>query len=193
MKINERIKNIRKALDLSQNEFAKKIGIGQAAISALEKGIRNVTDQTILLLCSTYNINENYLRNGTLPMFNQDKDFSLDKYAKERGASDIDIEILKIYLDLDKDVRKKIVSNFKKIFVENKDTYINNYLSSDNKEIQTEKEKNINIIEQEHKQKPTIIRVPARGGYYEIEQTEERKAALRKDAENKYEYNPDDF
>ena len=126
-------------------------------------------------------------------MFNQDKDFSLDKYAKERGASDIDIEILKIYLDLDKDVRKKIVSNFKKIFVENKDTYINNYLSSDNKEIQTGKEKNINIIEQEHKQKPTIIRVPARGGYYEIEQTEERKAALRKDAENKYEYNPDDF
>jgi len=140
MRINERIKNIRKTLDLNQSDFAKKLGIGQAAISALEKGIRSITDQTILLLCSTYNVNEDYLRNGTSPMFNQDETFSLDKYAKEHNASDIDIEILKIYLNLDKDVRRKIISDFKKIFIKNES---NELLATSKPTLQEETEEEI--------------------------------------------------
>ncbi len=191
--INDRVKVLRKSLNLTQIEFGKKIAIAQGYLTNIENGYREVTDKIIKLICLEFKVNEEWLRSGIGDMYEQKNEFSLDKYAKERGASDIDIEILKIYLNLDKDVRKKIVSDFKKIFVENKNIYINNEFSSTNKEIQTEKEKTINVLEQEPKQKPTIIRVPARGGYYEIEETEESKAALKRDLEKKYEYNPDDF
>lgn len=67
--MNERIKEIRNILQLNQSDFANKIGIGQAGLSAIEKGIRNVTDRNIQLICSAFNVNENWLRTGEGEMF----------------------------------------------------------------------------------------------------------------------------
>ena len=62
--MNERIKLIRDAVRLNQTEFGKKIGIGQAGVSAIEKGIRDVTDRNIQLICERFNVNEEWLRTG---------------------------------------------------------------------------------------------------------------------------------
>ena len=191
--INQRVKCVRNALSMNQTEFGAKLAVSQNYLSNIEKGYRDVTEKILKLICLEFNVNENYLRNGTDPMFNQSETFSLDEYAREHNASDIDIEILKIYLNLDKDVRKKIISDFKKIFVENKSTYMDNEPPHVKEEIQAEKEKNINIFEQKPKQKPKTIKVPARGGYYEIEETEESIEALKRDNEKDFEYNPDYF
>ena len=63
--MNERLKIIRLKLKLTQDDFAKKIGIKQAAISAIEKGIRNSTDRSINDICREFNVNEEWLRHGT--------------------------------------------------------------------------------------------------------------------------------
>lgn len=67
--MNKRIRELRKALDLSQKEFADKIGLKQNAISYMEKDGSTVTEQNIKTICSQFSVNENWLRTGDGKMF----------------------------------------------------------------------------------------------------------------------------
>ncbi len=67
--MNKRIKILRKSLDLSQKQFAEKIGLKQNAISYMEKEGATVTEQNIKSICFTFNVNENWLRTGEGNMF----------------------------------------------------------------------------------------------------------------------------
>ncbi len=67
--MNERLKELRKSLNLSQNAFGKKMGITGGGISLLEKGKRNLTEQMILAICREFNVNEEWLRTGNGEMF----------------------------------------------------------------------------------------------------------------------------
>jgi len=67
--LNERIKNVRKAKNLSQKEFAQNINLSQNHISSIEKGIRAATDRIINDICKVYNVNKNWLLTGEGKMF----------------------------------------------------------------------------------------------------------------------------
>lgn len=67
--VNKRIRELRKKLDLTQKEFAEKIGLKQNAISYMEKDNATVTEQNIKTICSQFNVNENWLRAGEGKMF----------------------------------------------------------------------------------------------------------------------------
>lgn len=67
--MNKRIRELRKALNLSQREFANKIGLKQNAISYMEKIGSTVTEQNIKNICSQFSVNENWLRTGFGKMF----------------------------------------------------------------------------------------------------------------------------
>ena len=71
--MNNRIRELRKALDLSQKEFAKKIGLKQNAISYMEKSGSTVTEQNIKTICSQFSVSENWLRTGSGKMFVNNK------------------------------------------------------------------------------------------------------------------------
>jgi transcriptional regulator with XRE-family HTH domain len=62
--LNNRIKEVRKKIGLSQEEFGKRLSITKASISRIESGINNPSDQTIKLICSEFNVNEEWLRTG---------------------------------------------------------------------------------------------------------------------------------
>lgn len=62
--MNKRIRELRKALGLSQREFADKIGLKQNAISYMEKSGSTVTEQNIKTICSQFSVNECWLRTG---------------------------------------------------------------------------------------------------------------------------------
>ena len=70
--MNERIKAVRTALGLSQQEFAEKIGIKRGAVANYEVGRNEPIDAVVSLICKTYNVNENWLRTGEGEMFVQD-------------------------------------------------------------------------------------------------------------------------
>lgn len=71
--MNERIKILRKELKMSQDAFAKKIGLTKNYISLVESGNRNLSRQSIKVLCSIFNISEEWLRNGNRTMFKLEK------------------------------------------------------------------------------------------------------------------------
>lgn len=65
----ERLREIRKTLNLTLEKFGEKLGVGKTAISKLEKGENSITDQMMLSICREYNVNENWLRTGGGDMF----------------------------------------------------------------------------------------------------------------------------
>ena len=77
MSIHERIREIRQALGLSQAKFAKDISSGY--VVGLELGNRKVNDRMIKLICTQYNVNEAWLRDGTGEMFRSASDSRLER------------------------------------------------------------------------------------------------------------------
>lgn len=65
----ERIKEIRKYLDLTMEKFGERLGVGKTAISKLENNERNLTDQMSISICREFNVDENWLRTGEGDMF----------------------------------------------------------------------------------------------------------------------------
>lgn len=61
--LGERIKKVRKDLDLTQQEFADRIGMKRNSIAQVEMG-RNTSEQTIVSICREFNVNETWLRTG---------------------------------------------------------------------------------------------------------------------------------
>lgn len=67
--MNERVKELRKALGLTLETFSARLGVGKTAISKIERGDRRLTDQMFLSICREFNVNEKWLRDGTGEMF----------------------------------------------------------------------------------------------------------------------------
>ena len=65
----ERIKELRKYLDLTMEKFGERLGVGKTAISKLENNERNLTDQMAISICREFNVDETWLRTGEGEMF----------------------------------------------------------------------------------------------------------------------------
>lgn len=85
--MNERIRTLRDALGLTQKEFGEKIGLKQNTVAVIESGKRETSDQTILAICRAFNVNEEWLRNGTGEMRNVDASDELEALAKKYDLS----------------------------------------------------------------------------------------------------------
>lgn len=66
--IGERIKELRKALNLTQIAFGERIGLKQNSVALIEAG-RATSDQTIFAICREFRVNEAWLRTGAGEMF----------------------------------------------------------------------------------------------------------------------------
>lgn len=62
--MKDRIKKIRKAVGLTQKEFAEKLGLKQNTIATYEMGRIGVSDAVIISICREFGINEVWLRTG---------------------------------------------------------------------------------------------------------------------------------
>ncbi|WFR55395.1 helix-turn-helix domain-containing protein [Anaerocolumna sp. AGMB13025] len=67
--MNDRLKEIRKNLNLNQEDFGKRLGVGKTAISKLEKGENNLTDSMIKLISKEFNVDYIWLTTGKGEMF----------------------------------------------------------------------------------------------------------------------------
>lgn len=90
--MNNRIRELRKSLNLSQKEFAEKIGLKQNAISYMGKSGATVTEQNIKAVCSQFNVNESWLRTGAGKMF-------IENEKKQKEFFDIFDELSPILQD----------------------------------------------------------------------------------------------
>ena len=109
MDIGSRIKKLRKELDLTQSEFASRIGSVQNTVTGYESGRRNPSAPVISLICREFNINEEWLRNGTGEMFKTAPNSLLDALAKEYNYSHRDYVIVEKFSGLSRRERDVIL------------------------------------------------------------------------------------
>lgn len=67
--MGERLKELRKALGLTQQAFADKLGVKRNTVGQWECGINPLTDQTVFSICREFDVNEAWLRTGEGEMF----------------------------------------------------------------------------------------------------------------------------
>ena len=97
--IGTRIKGIRKGAGLTLEKFGAKIGITAASISTIENGKSNPSVQTVLMICREFNVNEDWLRDGTGEPFMQlSREETIAEYVgmiTGGHSTDIDESIIK--------------------------------------------------------------------------------------------------
>jgi len=117
MEMHERIRELRKNhLKISQSSFGEVLGVSRHVIKNIELNALARPDQKlslIKLMCKEFNVNEEWILNGTEPMFIEPNTFSLDQFVKDHGMTTLELEIIKAYFELDPDFRQKAIEHFK--------------------------------------------------------------------------------
>ena len=70
MTINDRIKEVRTTLKMSQRAFAKAVYLSNGYLADIELGRNKVKDRLIHLISSAFSVNKHWLLTGEEPMFN---------------------------------------------------------------------------------------------------------------------------
>lgn len=116
MLISDRLRFLRKELSLSQDEFGRRLGVSNTAISKLEKNERNLTEQMALSICREFRVNYFWLTEGKGDMFAGTPQSVVDEIAEDYKLDEIDKKIIEKYLELSEDQRQTIKDYLKSIF-----------------------------------------------------------------------------
>lgn len=98
--MNERVRKIRRLLDLSQETFGGRLGVTKATISSIESGRRGLTERMVNDICREFGVNYEWLKNGTGDTFGETSNDLMDQVVREYGLDELDRRILTGYLKL---------------------------------------------------------------------------------------------
>ena len=102
--MQNRIKEVRKHLKLTQTEFGKRIGVKGNTITGYETGLRSPSDAVITSICREFNVSEKWLRTGDGDMFvKMSRDEELTRFFGEVsfGNSDFKRRFISVLSRLD--------------------------------------------------------------------------------------------
>ena len=85
--MKDRIKKLRKSLDMTQQEFADRIGVKRNTIGQYEIGRNEPIDTVINLICREFGVSEEWLRTGNGEMFSPAPTDVLDQLAQKYKLS----------------------------------------------------------------------------------------------------------
>lgn len=109
----ERIKLVRKELNLTLEKFGERIGLKKSSLSQVENGINSVTEQLIKSICREFNVDYLWLTTGEGEMFNNLPETVLDELALQYGLTDEEKELTKEFLNLSKEDREALMRFFR--------------------------------------------------------------------------------
>lgn len=116
--IGDRIKELRKALHLSQTEFAERIGSVQNTITGYETGRREPSNQVIALICKEFRVNEEWLRNGTNPMLIKTAENEIEQLCERYGLNRAARVLIEKFVTLPEQDRQAVLNYFLSIAAE---------------------------------------------------------------------------
>lgn len=107
--MKNRILKIRKDSKLNQEDFGLRLNLTKNYISLIETGNRIPSDRTISDICREFNVNEDWLKNGTGDMY-KEKDGSFSELLVESEDSDDDFikSLITVYMGLDEDSKSAL-------------------------------------------------------------------------------------
>lgn len=92
--MNQRLKELRKTLGLSQQEFSERI---------------NVAQSTYAQICNTFSVSEKWIRTGEGEMLVKESDSLVDQLCYKYGFDSISRTLLEVFLELPDEQRKTIM------------------------------------------------------------------------------------
>lgn len=98
--MNNRLKELRKKIGLSQKAFGERLGVTSAAICIIEAGKRNLTEQMARSICHEFNVNYEWLKYGTGEIFAVTPESIVDELSNRFDLDDLDRRIILGYLQL---------------------------------------------------------------------------------------------
>jgi transcriptional regulator with XRE-family HTH domain len=107
--IGTRLSELRKSLGIKQTEFAKKLGLTSAAISAIELGKAPLTESNIHLIALTFGVREAWLETGEGDMMDD-----------EAQLSDQERQLMAFFRELSPLARKMLIEYAKKLVSDEK-------------------------------------------------------------------------
>jgi len=113
--VNERIKELRERLGMSQTEFAESLNLKRNSISLIEVGKRNPSDRTILDICNKFDVSEDWLRSGTGEVFLETPSSTMEQLRREFNLDEFDFNLVYEYLKLGGEQRKAVRDFFYRV------------------------------------------------------------------------------
>ena len=107
--MHERIRKLRRILDLTQEKFAERIGIKRNTVATYESGRNEPVDSVVALICREFHVNEEWLRNGTGEMFAQDSEDEMQALTEKYSLSAADRILIEKFVSLKVDTRNAIL------------------------------------------------------------------------------------
>lgn len=109
---NQRIKKLRRELDLTQQAFAERIGVSRANIGKYETGISEPSAAVLSLICREFDVREEWLRTGEGEMFKPKPSDVLDQLAYKYKLFNFDYVMIEKFLAMPPDIRRAIYDHF---------------------------------------------------------------------------------
>lgn len=107
--MHERIRKLRRILDLTQEKFAERIGIKRNTVATYESGRNEPVDSVVALICREFHVNEEWLRNGIGEMFTQDSEDEIQALTEKYSLSAADRILIEKFVSLKADTRNAIL------------------------------------------------------------------------------------
>lgn len=115
MTINERIKILRRdILDMTAEEFGKRIGVQKSAISKIETGKVSLSDQNYTAICREFRVRPEWLRDGEEPIFaERDQNDLINEYiddilSDDERADPIAVKLIETLAKMDRTSLKAV-------------------------------------------------------------------------------------
>ncbi|CCZ31812.1 putative uncharacterized protein [Coprobacillus sp. CAG:183] len=118
MKSFDRMKELRKKLKMSQEEFGQRIGLTKASVSRIESNLSPLTERNAKAICREFNVDYSWLTEGTGEMFIEFPDVAIDMIVDDYKLDETDRILIETYLNASADERKYLKS-FLQTFAKN--------------------------------------------------------------------------
>lgn len=110
--MHERLKKLRKILDLTQQEFAERIGSKRNTVAKYETAANTPSAAVVSLICREFNVREEWLRNGEGEIFRPKPSDILDQLAYKYKLFNFDYVMIEKFLAMPPDLRRAIYDHF---------------------------------------------------------------------------------
>lgn len=108
--MKERFKELRKNLDLSQTDFAERMGVTRSVINNIERGVVEPKEYLVNLVCKTYGANRAWLETGEGEMFYPEMDDVLGLLAQKYQLDERKTALIRAYLEMPQDKQEAVLA-----------------------------------------------------------------------------------
>lgn len=115
MNKGERVKIVRKSLNLTLEKFGERLGLKKSTLSSIETGRNNLADSVAKAICREFNVNYLWLAEGIGEMLSESPETILDDVATMYHLTESETKFLKNLLSLSGQERMAFIDAINKL------------------------------------------------------------------------------